>query len=165
MWSVENPSELEELQKEGLEESVSQIMDAVREEAEIVPLERIVLGGISQGCATAIVALLSSGLRLGGFVGLCSWLPIRESILKNARRTDLTVEEKEMLRTPVFLGHSVDDEVVPIRNGEGLRDGLRELGMDVTWEEYEAGAEMPHWLNEPKGVDDVVSFLNGCLHL
>ncbi|KAM3080448.1 hypothetical protein ACMFMG_005402 [Clarireedia jacksonii] len=85
MWSVENPSEQEEIQKEGLHESVSAILETIRQEAQIVPLESIFLGGISQGCATAILALLCEGMKLGGFVGLCSWMPLREGIMEIAQ--------------------------------------------------------------------------------
>lgn len=66
----------------GLQESVEQIFDLVKEEAQIVPMERLLLGGISQGCATAVLTLLSSGMRLGGFIGLCGWLPFEKKIAK-----------------------------------------------------------------------------------
>jgi lysophospholipase-2 len=58
--------------------------------------------------------------------------------------------------TPVFLSHSVDDEVVPIENGEKLREALKILGMKVEWHAYENGG---HWVNEPKGVEDMAAFL------
>lgn len=56
---------------------VKEISSIIHEESEFVPLKNIILGGISQGCATAIFTLLSSGLSLGGFVGLSSWLPFQ----------------------------------------------------------------------------------------
>ena len=151
MWSVENPSERPELQKAGLEESIAQILSVVREEAKTVGLEKIVLGGISQGCATAIKALLSSDLKLAGFVGVASWLPADEK-----------VGDEGMLKTPVFLAHSQDDDVVLVRNGENVRDALLGRGMTVTWKGYEDGG---HWFHEPEGVDDIVEFLQKCFQL
>jgi predicted esterase len=185
IWSVSEPEERPELQFRGLKESVKMIREVVRREAEIVGRERVVLGGISVGCATALVALLTAGERLGGFVGVCGWLPCRgevdalvarfgagEEALREMRgafgweggehrHLGFEVEEIEdvsdsVLQTAVFLAHCKDDEVVPIRNGEKMCESLEKLGMAVTWKAYEDGG---HWVNEPQGVDDVVAFL------
>jgi len=60
-------------------------------------------------------------------------------------------------KTPVFLSHSKDDNVVPWQNGDMLWWRLEEdLGMEVEWRLYEDGG---HWVNEPRGVDDIVGFL------
>lgn len=64
-----------------------------------------------------------------------------------------------VLETPVFLSHSQDDEVVPIANGKKLSTTLTKLGMLVSWKGYEDGG---HWVNEPQGVDDIVSFIHSC---
>ncbi|KAF8850772.1 alpha/beta-hydrolase [Acephala macrosclerotiorum] len=80
VWDIKTPAEKEELMIPGLQESIEDILDIVRAESQTVPLDRIILGGISQGCATAILTLLSSDLQLGGFIGFCSWLPFKEKI-------------------------------------------------------------------------------------
>jgi predicted esterase len=80
MWSTENPQERKEVQVEGLRESIAFILSIIRKEASLVPPERIVLAGISQGCATAIYALLYGGIQLGGFIGLCGWLPFADQV-------------------------------------------------------------------------------------
>lgn len=185
LWSLENPEERKELQLEGLRESIATILDTIGSEAALFsPFspDRIILAGISQGCATAMLALLSSQYRICGFLGLCSWLPLspeidhlatyadegRRSLLitdiQSLYNLDLTnsethgrIEKAELpLQTPVFLSHSKDDPVVPIRNGVRLRQNLKRLGMSVIWKEYEAGG---HWVHEPQGVDDIVDFL------
>lgn len=181
MWSVENPSEQNEIQKEGLRESIGEILDIIQNELMEVLPERIILGGISQGCATAIHALMNSGIRLGGFIGLCSWLPFHENIASipdNSTRTEILRRvrsilkesadnfsvsqyisenaEETALETPVFLSHSEDDEVVPIDNGKDLYKSLQSIGFPVTWNAYEEGG---HWINEPQGVDDIAAFL------
>lgn len=43
-------------------------------------MDKIILAGISQGCATAIHALISQDFKLGGFIGMCSWLPFSDDI-------------------------------------------------------------------------------------
>ena len=56
--------------------------------------------------------------------------------------------------TPIFLSHSLDDNIVPINNKENLCRTLRDLDFDITWKKYEDGG---HWINEPQGVDDIVA--------
>lgn len=161
IWSVEQPEERKELQVEGLRESIEYILDVVHNHAGVSP-EKIFLAGISQGCATAIHALLHGSTRLGGFIGLCSWLPFQDelSTLTAALPVHQNISEAA-LATPIFLSHSLDDDVVPIKNGTMLFHGLRLLGMkDVTWKAYINGG---HWVNEPQGVDDIVKFLNSQL--
>jgi lysophospholipase II len=188
MWSVENPSEKNEIQIDGLRESVQEILALIRTEAVSISPDRIILGGISQGCATAIHTLLYGGIRLGGFIGLSSWLPFEPeitttmadnmawSIVGNrlhyshkmlntptdqAETTSVLSELSStfVLETPVFLSHSRDDDVVPIANGKTLSMTLEKLGMVVSWKQYEDGG---HWVNEPQGVDDIVLFIHSC---
>ncbi|KAK7536095.1 Alpha/Beta hydrolase protein [Phyllosticta citribraziliensis] len=173
MWSLEDPEEQKETQKAGLSESISSILIAIEDEASLIGTEKIILGGISQGCATAIHALLQGERKLGAFVGLCSWLPFQaeiQSITKTARSPAETRDRlrclfrlqhhrenklNSALETPVLLAHSEDDEVVSIRYGEKLSRGLMELGMPVEWRTYKHGG---HWVNEPQGIDDMVGF-------
>ena len=188
MWSVENPSEKNEIQIDGLRESVKEILDLIRTEAVLISPDRIILGGISQGCATAIHTLLYGGIRLGGFIGLNSWLPFEPEITTNMadnmawrivgdrlhysrKMLNTPTDQAEttsvlsdlsstfVLETPVFLSHSQDDDVVPIANGKKLSTTLKKLGMVVSWKQYKEGG---HWVNEPQGVDDIVSFIHSC---
>jgi lysophospholipase-2 len=92
MWSVEDSEERKELQVEGLKESIAMILDAIKSEASLVPTDHIILGGISQGCATAIRALFHGGIPLGGFIGLCSWLPFQEEVEGIARNLGTSAE-------------------------------------------------------------------------
>jgi lysophospholipase-2 len=45
---------------------------------------------------------------------------------------------------------------VPAENSEGLAAYLKKSGMSVRWERFSDGG---HWLNEPKGMDEVVRFI------
>lgn len=149
-----NPQEDAEVQKTGLWESVRQVLGVVREERALVGgSERVLLAGISQGCATAMFALLASGERVGGFFGLCGWLPLAEELEKLMRVPGRLVE---VLGMPVLLQHCRDDGVVPLRNGEDLAARLERMGLSVRWECFEDGG---HWLNEPKGMDGIVRFI------
>jgi lysophospholipase-2 len=176
IWSVEDPSEKAEIQKGGLKESIMEIAAVVREEATIIPATHIILAGISQGCATAILVLLLGGTRLGGFVGLSSWLPFQSEIseimneiptstgrlqgLSELIGLTATSEIDEALKTAVFLSHSIDDDVIPIKNSLKLEEGLLRLGFSVDRKTYNEGG---HWIYEPQGVDDIESFIRSCM--
>jgi len=75
--SVEDPDRDGQKQLPGLQESVEYIHRVLDEE--IAKLggnaTRVVLGGISQGMAVALVALICSPRPLGGFVGAMGWMP------------------------------------------------------------------------------------------
>jgi len=188
MWSVENHLEKNEIQIDGLRESVNEILDLIRTEAILISPDRIILGGISQGCATAIHTLLYGGIRLAGFIGLSSWLPFEPEITTtmadsmtwsvvgnklhySRKMLNTPTDQAEMtsvlsdlsstsvIETPVFLSHSRDDDVVPIANGKRLSTTLEKLGMVVSWKQYEDGG---HWVNEPQGVDDIALFIHSC---
>ena len=82
-FSAQDPSEREALQCKGLRESSHLIHDLVNEES--IPLENVFLGGVSQGNAMALYALLtyrpeSREGHLGGLVGTNGWLPLQKSL-------------------------------------------------------------------------------------
>jgi len=64
VWDLIAPEEKEDLMIPGLKESIGQILEIIREEVQEIPLGRIILGGISQGCATAILASFSEKDRM-----------------------------------------------------------------------------------------------------
>jgi lysophospholipase II len=148
IWNVQNQKERKALQDEGIKESIDYILNIIKSEMAFVPAERIILAGISQGCAIGILALLKSGLKLAAFMGLSSWMtvPKPEEFV-----TDVCSKD-----TPVFLSHSARDSVVLAENGEKLKTTLESIGMKVEWHLYSDDA---HWINEPQGVDDMVAFI------
>lgn len=147
MWRTEDPSERSRDQMQDLEASAATIRQLVLEEVKEVGLENVVLCGISQGAATALTAMMGMEVRLGGFIGFSTWL----TPLTKAMRPQATIR-----MTPVLLEHCGDDDVIDVRFGKELSKHLKGLGMEVRWESYDEGG---HWINEPKGVDNMVEFL------
>jgi lysophospholipase II len=148
IYSLTDPTLREELQTEGLQQSVTFIRQLIDEEVSAVggDAQRVVLGGISQGCATAVRAMLSSR-KFGAFAGFCSWMPFPSDTRHICSNID----------TPVFLSHAKDDGVVDFKLGLHLRNILqRQLGMNVTWRAYNDGG---HWIKESEGFDDLTDFL------
>lgn len=177
IYSLSDTDAEPHLQTEGLGEAVRFILGLVEEEVECVgAAERVVLGGISQGEATALQALLCGQRRLGAFVGVSGWLPFAgrmEAILRESEgsgtqvvaflRSNLgfasSIDSGSGLGTPVFLGHGMDDIWVDVKLGEQVRDILEGMGVDVTWKKYVGAGEDGHWLKETEEFDDIVAFL------
>ncbi|KAI0428599.1 lysophospholipase II [Xylaria sp. FL1042] len=155
MWSLDDPTERPELQQPGLDQSVNEIFEVIKEEETLVPQEQIFLAGISQGFVTAVVVFLTKAnpsKSFAGLIGLCSWLPAA-FLTGDYKKFD---RREKIGSTPIFLGHSEDDDVVPIDCGLELEDFLRSQGLRVEWIDYYEGG---HWVNEPQGVDDIARFI------
>ncbi|OKL63959.1 hypothetical protein UA08_00491 [Talaromyces atroroseus] len=87
-YSLSDIQARQELQKDGLQESIFQILGILESEARLLgeDLSRIYLGGISQGMATALWAFFAAvGTRriygpLAGLLGFCGWLPFARQL-------------------------------------------------------------------------------------
>lgn len=157
MTSVQNPQEDPDVQRPGLEDSRTQLLDIIEEEGIFVSREKIIVAGMSQGCAVALWTLLSVDVCVGGFLGLCGWLPSADGLI-NDRGT--SHGRRDVGNIPILLQHCEDDGVVPIANGKAMRDYLEDMEMDVRWQPFEKGG---HWLNEPEGMDGIVDFLKSII--
>lgn len=82
---------LESDDRTGLTESVQYIHELIDQEANLVEVGNVIIGGLSQGGALALYALLTyddlGKGKLGGVVGLSTWLPF-EKILREVRYQD-----------------------------------------------------------------------------
>ncbi|MCJ1436103.1 hypothetical protein MMC27_005481 [Xylographa pallens] len=88
--SLKDSAKREEVQIEGLRESSTMIHQIIMREMASIPCGNIILGGLSQGCATALYALLTfhdttledGAVRpaIGAMVGMSGWLPFRKQI-------------------------------------------------------------------------------------
>ena len=84
-WDLRHPTDREELQLEGLQETSAFVHRLLKAEIASVGAQNVVLGGLSQGCAAALIAaMLWDGEALGGIVGMCGWLPFRGHMEKIA---------------------------------------------------------------------------------
>ncbi|OJD22896.1 hypothetical protein ACJ73_05755 [Blastomyces percursus] len=98
--SLTNPcdEEYQSIQVDGLRESTLYVLDILRREIDLLDgeSENVILGGVSQGMATALWALMCSpGYikgNIGGFSGMCGWLPFAnkiEGLLQRVPREDV----------------------------------------------------------------------------
>ena len=177
IWSLTDPSLKEDLQVDGLRQSVTFVLKLVEEESRLVGAGNVVLGGISQGCATSVHALLAGSRQLGGWIGVSGWIPFRgrlEQIANGAQpensqkgltafyREDVGIEGVEAagassaLNTPALLCHGIDDGTIDISLGLQVKATVESLGMNPAWREYD---DCGHWFKEPEGMDDIMAFL------
>jgi phospholipase/carboxylesterase len=118
-----------------------------REKARGIPAHRIVLAGFSQGCAMALLTGLRHAESLAGIVALSGYLPLAATTAKERHATNA--------KTPIFMGHGLQDNVVHINRATASRDALQALGYTVNWHAYpmahsvcmEEIADLNQWLN------------------
>ncbi|MCJ1387898.1 hypothetical protein MMC18_000741 [Xylographa bjoerkii] len=88
--SLKDTAQREYVQMEGLRESSTLLHQIIRQEKASIPCRNIIVGGLSQGCATALYAMLTfydttlgdSAVRpaIGAMVGMSGWLPFRQQV-------------------------------------------------------------------------------------
>lgn len=99
----------------GIAQSVQRIRTLLDSEHRAgVPWQNIFLGGFSQGGAIALHTLLQLEQTIGGVIALSTWLP-------------MPPVPASFARTPVFIGHGVDDDLVPVAAAERAQTHLRAL--------------------------------------
>jgi predicted esterase len=113
--SVDDPQERQELQKDGLRESVLHILSCLETEAGLLngQLNKIYLGGISQGMATALWTFLAGAgtgriqTPLAGLLGFCGWLPFPQQLENLPETPDGSyILRIQKLVSEFFLGES-----------------------------------------------------------
>lgn len=136
----ESPSDIK-----GLLRSVQTVHEEVRKLiAEGIPSERIIIGGFSQGAATATLATLLFDQKLGGGLNLSGWLATCSNVQVHPANQS----------TPLFWAHGATDEVIaPECQAAGVA-ALKAAGVSVIAKEYAFG----HDSNEAE-FDDILAFL------
>lgn len=121
-YSLENPNTRTELQLDGLQESSEFLRTLIDNEAKLLSrnlnisngYSRVIVGGLSQGCAASMFCLLGGfpptteereSKRLGAFIGMSGWLPLEEEtsgILK--------INEDDEQKSETEAGEHEDDD-------------------------------------------------------
>jgi phospholipase/carboxylesterase len=97
-----------------------------------IPSQRIVLAGFSQGGAIALQAGLRAKERLGGIVALSTYLPLEDSLDREASGANKS--------TRIFMAHGTEDPIIPMQLAERSKQALTQRGYEVEWHSY----PMPH---------------------
>lgn len=122
-WALETPEKWQGFQDEGLRETSSFIHGLLEKEVEVVGAKNVVLGGLSQGCAASLVAmLLWQGDALAAGLGMCGWLPYRKMMedVVNDEEGKVTRSGDDNEGDDIFKRSSDDDEDdETVLSGEG----------------------------------------------
>lgn len=89
-----------------------------------IKASRIILGGFSQGGAMSVFTGLTSEEKLGGVFGLSCYLLLGDRI------QSFLPENWANKKTPFFLGHGEDDDIVQFSYGQKSADKLKEMGLE-----------------------------------
>ena len=115
-----------------------------------IAAENIVLAGFSQGAAMALHTGLRLPYALAGIVALSGYLPLADRFAIERSPANA--------RTPLFIAHGMQDEVVIPKRGEDTRDLLQSLGYPVFWHSYDTEHNVT-----AEEVDDLGGFLQDIL--
>ncbi|RFU80929.1 hypothetical protein TARUN_1275 [Trichoderma arundinaceum] len=134
----------------GILESRAYLYSLIQQEvSDGISSDRIVLGGFSQGGAMSLFSGLTAPFKLGGIIGLSSWL------LLSHKFSEFVPEANHNKETPIFMGHGDRDQLVLYEWGTATEKRLKDLGYDVKMNTYR-GMEHSACLEE---LNDVEEFL------
>jgi predicted esterase len=95
--------------KEDLESALVLVENEIRDLiAQGVPTKNIVVSGLSQGGALTLYTAIHTKYKLGGFVPIVSWLPLRKVEYITTLPTPVNKD------TPIFHMNGMSDPIVPV---------------------------------------------------
>ncbi|KAI0882321.1 acyl-protein thioesterase [Annulohypoxylon maeteangense] len=107
-----DPEYRKQIQLKGLAESAAELEPLIREETSKVSPQNVILGGLSQGCAMSLSMLLALEYPLGGFIGMCGYLPFRTDMDEAIAHDDMEMDEDNPFATEAEGQTSSDDPAV-----------------------------------------------------
>lgn len=110
---------------------------------------RLFLLGFSQGAMMSGSIALTRPDLAAGAVLLSGYLPLSSG---------LPIAEDRLAGFPVFVGHGVDDPVIPVAFGRQAGDYLTRIGANLTYREY----PIEHRISELE-LDDIAAWLSSRL--
>lgn len=115
-----------------------------------IPADKIILAGFSQGGAIALYCGIHSEVKLGGILGLSTFVPneVAAFYQQGAQHKDV----------PIMLAHGTADDIVPLNLGESTKQLLTNIGYQVHWHQY----PMPHSVCDEE-IEDVSNWLQNVL--
>jgi phospholipase/carboxylesterase len=115
-----------------------------------LPLDRVVLGGFSQGAVMSYALALGQGRpRPAALVALSGFMP---------RVADFSLDLSGLDGYPVAIAHGSLDPVIPDEFSTEARDLLEESGADVLWRNTPVGHTI-----DPRIVRDLAAFVHRAL--
>lgn len=118
---------------QGINRSVTSIEQLISAEINRgIDTRHIIIAGFSQGATVALMTALQYEKPLGGVIALSGYLPMADTLFKNA--TDANRQ------LPIFLAHGTEDPIVPYALGKATYAALKQANYPISWHSY----PMPH---------------------
>lgn len=115
--------------EEGIRDSQKAIEAFIAQEmARGIAPDHIFLAGFSQGGAIALHTALRQSEPLGGVLVLSAYLPLAGTASLEATGSSR--------KTPVFMAHGRNDNIVPLTLGVASNKQLQAMGYAVEWHDY-----------------------------
>jgi phospholipase/carboxylesterase len=126
----------------GLRQSLARLAGVLDALPAWLPVDpgRVYLLGFSQGAVMAHALLLAAPARVAGAILLSGFRPPPGAV---------DMDGGALRGRPVFVGHGRTDALIAVERGREARDALRDLGVEVTYREYDHG----HRIAEEEIVD------------
>ncbi len=107
--------------------------------------QKLFLLGFSQGSILSMCYTLAHPGRIAGIIAQSGYLP---------NGVDLKIDRTAVRDKPFLLTHGEQDTLIPIEWARASRDRLQDLGVDLTYEEFQMGHSVSleslqvisHWL-------------------
>ncbi len=116
-----------EIDHAGISVSVAQVKALIQAERDRgFSSSKIFLAGFSQGAVIVLNTLVSTPEDFGGVIALSGYLPPQKI-------------HHHKNKTPVFLGHGLQDDIVLCIYGQAALELLKKAGYPVTWKTYPMG--------------------------
>ena len=122
----------------------------VSENQRVIPNNRIILAGFSQGGVIATYLGLRTTDRFAGIIALSTYVHDPEHVIEEVSFTSID--------TPILMAHGVMDPMIPIARAVTSREVLTAANYQVEWHEYAMGHQVC-----PEEILDIGNFLNHCL--
>lgn len=157
----EDDDEFNEESEDDILQSVDNICGLIDEEVKKgVEVERIVVGGFSQGCAISLILGMASRYagKIGGVVGLSGYLPRGPKIKAGREKFKAQKggeEGKQVMK--IFLAHGTKDMLVPMRVYRDAKARVAHTAGEEVLETHEYQG-MSHVLSGPE-LRDMCIFL------
>lgn len=138
--------------EEGVKRSSESLNSMIEEEIKLgISSERIVIGGFSQGGSVALHTFQTSELKLGGVIGLSTFLSMHKKFDSLCKPTNKD--------TKVFLGHGNADPVVNYAFGKMTSTVMSKYYKNTKFNTYNGLGHSSH----PGEMKDVKEFLSKVL--
>jgi phospholipase/carboxylesterase len=110
-------------------ETIDRFID---ESLSVYPIDpqRLFLMGFSQGSLLAMCDALTNAARVAGVIAQSGYIP---------SHINLEIDETAIKNKPFLLTHGEQDTMIPVEWARASRDRLQQLGVDLTYQEFQMG--------------------------